>query len=208
MDDPKDGNTLSGVTLFYTEFYELLDKLDSSGRFDAVLTMHTSGTNKIAAKGAILMRIIAFVLKLNMDDPVALQFTLHMLGKSHCHKQIRPWQYSVFVTTLLNVISSRLGPHATDEVMSAWVNLFAFVMKTMLPAAIQGLVVETELSANVSTQLDERAAEEIREVEENKVWEKNSRSGGGSVHGGGSRGGMSRNASRGGMNVFLCSTWM
>jgi hemoglobin-like flavoprotein len=63
---------------------------------------------------------------------------LYMLGKSHLQKAIRPWQYSVFVQTLLNTIASRLGNDATSEVMEAWVNLFAYVMQGMLPASIKG----------------------------------------------------------------------
>ena len=52
---------------------------------------------------------------------------------------IRPWMYSAFVQTLLLTISSRLGHRATHDVMEAWVNVFAFVLKRMLPAAIRGL---------------------------------------------------------------------
>ena len=145
---------MSGMTVFYNEFYDRLEQLDSSGRFEAVLSRNTSGDNKIAAKGAILIRIIKFVLKIDTDTKDN-QMMLFMLGKSHSQKAIRPWQYSIFVQTLLYTISSRLGVDATNDVMESWVNLFAFVMKSMLPPAIRGQVVETELSINTSSEVKE-----------------------------------------------------
>ena len=166
--DQYGGQSVSGMTAFYNEFYERLEVFDSSGKFDAVLSRHSSGMNKIAAKGAILIRIVDFVLKLREDNKQNAVL-LYMLGKSHAQKAIRPWQYSVFVQTLLNTISSRLGTHATNTVMEAWVNLFAFVMQSMLPPAITGQVVETELNINTSSEFaGGRIAAEVREIEEVK----------------------------------------
>ena len=166
--DQYGGPSISGMTAFYNEFYERLEVFDSSGKFDAVLSRHSSGMNKIAAKGAILIRIVDFVLKLREDNKQNAVL-LYMLGKSHAQKAIRPWQYSVFVQTLLNTISSRLGTHATNTVMEAWVNLFAFVMQSMLPPAITGQVVETELNINTSSEFaGGRIAAEVREIEEVK----------------------------------------
>jgi hypothetical protein len=93
--------------------------------------------------------------------------TLYMLGKSHAHKAIRPWQYSVFIQTLVNTISSRLGTAASSKVMEAWVHLFAYVMKLMLPPAIQNQVVEAELYINTSSEFAQgRIADEVQEIEE------------------------------------------
>jgi hypothetical protein len=69
----------------------------------------------------------------------------------------------------LNTIASRLGTYATDNVMEAWVHLFAYVMQGMLPHAIKGQVVETELSINTSSEFaDGRIAAEVMEREEVK----------------------------------------
>lgn len=191
-DEIKDGFTLSGITLFYTEFYELLEKFDTTGRFEAVLTMHSTGMNKIAAKGQILVRIMQYVLSIDIDHPKELQYSLYMLGKSHNHKQIRPWQYSIFVQTMINTLASRLGSNATHDVMSAWVNVFAFVMKTMLPPAIKGLIVETELNSNATAEfVNEEVTQNILEVEDEKEMAKSlgSRSLNGSRYGGSKYGG-------------------
>jgi hemoglobin-like flavoprotein len=143
-----------------------LDQLDNNGKFDAVLASHSGGKNKIAAKGAILVRIIDFVLKIDINSK-ATDMALYMLGKSHYQKAIRPWQYSTFVQTLLNTIASRLGENATTNVMESWVNLFAYVMQGMLPHAIKGRVVETEAQINTSSEFAAgRVSEEIQEMEE------------------------------------------
>jgi hypothetical protein len=107
------------------------------------------------------------------------------------------------VQTLLNTISSRLGTHATNTVMEGWVNLFAFVMQSMLPPAINGQVVETELNINTSSEFaGGRTAIEVQEIEEVKEVAKKF----GSKHGGSSvgssfdltssRAGSARNSAR------------
>ncbi len=110
------GNVISGMTLFYNDFYERLEQFDQNGKFEAVLSRHSNGMNKIAAKGAILVRIIKFVLKIESDNEQT-QLMLYMLGKSHNQKQIRPWQYSIFIQTLLLTIAARLGTNASLDVM-------------------------------------------------------------------------------------------
>jgi hypothetical protein len=59
------GIKVSGITMFYSEFYDRLEQLDSNGKFESVLSRHSSGTNTVAAKGAILIRIIRFVLAID-----------------------------------------------------------------------------------------------------------------------------------------------
>ena len=79
---------------------------------------------------------------------------MYALGKAHAKREIRPYMYSIFVQCLLYTISSQLGLYASHEVMEAWVNTFSFVMKSMLPLAIVGQTIETEIAIN---------AEEIKE---------------------------------------------
>ena len=132
-----------------------------------MLGSHTTGQNKIAEKGAIIIRIVNYVLSLNENDEET-QFRLYTLGKAHAKRKIRPYMYSVFVQVMLYTISAQLGTHATHEgtnmssrlvtrntcllmshfysfattllvlVMEAWVNMFAFIMKSLLPLAIKG----------------------------------------------------------------------
>lgn len=161
-----DGCQISGMTAFYNEFYQRLQMFDTSGKFDAVLSRHSGGQNQIAAKGAIILRIVKFVVRINVDSKQN-DMLLYMLGKSHSQKAIRPWQYAIFVQTLLNTISSRLGKDATSDVMEAWVNLFAYVMRGMLPPAIKGQVVETELNINTSSEFEDgKINNEILQMEQ------------------------------------------
>lgn len=165
---------LSGVTAFYSEFYDRLDKVDANGHFEAVLSRHSGNDeqSKISAKGAILVRIIKFAISVAKNTNNA-QMTLYMLGKSHSQKSVRPWQYSVFVQTLLQTIASRLETQATNDVMEAWVNLFAFILRSMLPPAIEGQVVENEMNVNTSSEFAAgKVLEEVAEIEEVKAMKK------------------------------------
>ena len=183
---------LTYINLFLVRKHRL-ELFDSTGKFDAVLSRHSSG-NKIAAKGAILIRIIEFVLNIK-EESKEIKLVLYMLGKSHAQKAIRPWQYSVFVQALLNTMSSRLGTAATSNVMEAWVNLFAYVMRAMLPLAIKDQVVETELNINTSSQFaDGRIAAEVQEIEEVKDVKKRLKS----LEGNSTPGGSVRHSNAGG----------
>lgn len=163
-----------------------MDIFDANGKFDAALSRHTGAHNKVAAKGEILIRIVEFVLQFK-EESDENNMTLYMLGKSHSHKAIRPWQYSIFVQTLLNTISSRLGTKATSNVMESWVNLFAYVFKVMLPPAIENQVVETESYINTSSEFAAgKIAEEVQGIEEVKSMNKKLKSLGGSSNASGS----------------------
>ena len=162
------GNSTSGITGFYNDFYERLDILDTSGRFEAVLTRNVAGVSKLEAKGAILVRIVNFLISIEEDND-STQYRLYQLGKSHSYKGIRPWQYAIFVQTLLLTISSRLGTEASHEIMEAWVNMLSFVLRSMLPPAIGHQVVETEINVKVSSAFaTEKTQEELIVLEELK----------------------------------------
>jgi hypothetical protein len=48
--------------------------------------------------------------------------------------------YAIFIETLLITVATRLGSDASADVMEAWVHLFAYVLKYMIPPAIKGHV--------------------------------------------------------------------
>ena len=139
------GLVRSGITQFYDEFYSRLTIHDAMGLFETILVKHSAGKNTIAAKGAIILRIINFIFRLDFASS-NIKDILQKLGRSHNKMGIRPWMYAAFVQTLLLTIASRLGNRATHDVMEAWVNVFAFVLKTMLPAAIRGLTQNDEMT--------------------------------------------------------------
>jgi hemoglobin-like flavoprotein len=67
-----------------------------------------------------------------MEDSEETQLKLYMLGKSHASKFIKPYLYSVR-SNVAQTVAFRLGTDATNQIMEAWVNQFAFVMRSMLP---------------------------------------------------------------------------
>jgi hypothetical protein len=143
--DPNSGYKISGLTAFYNAFYEVLSVRDRGGKFDDILMRYATGMTHIAAKGAILVRIMNFTVGIDPEDPNSL-LAISSLGKSHCFKSVRPWQYSVFMTTMLEVIASKYEDY---DIVAAWTNLFAFLLLHMLPAAIKGVAYSTELDVNV-----------------------------------------------------------
>jgi len=147
------GGKVSGMTLFYNEFYDLLDKADHSGSFDPYILKSFVGQNSISAKGSFIFRLVNFILKIEKSDRET-KAKLKQLGGAHNHMRIRPWQYSLLLQILLLTIASRLGQKASTKVMYCWVNLTAFVLKEMLPSAIRGRVKTSDHFINIKSELD------------------------------------------------------
>ena len=168
--ETENGVVTTGITIFYSEFYARLDLEDSSGRFDAILSksIGRGAMNKLAAKGAILLRIIKYVVEISSDTP-EVQKSLNKLGKSHLSRGIRPYQYAVFINVLIATISSRLGEKANNNTMEAWVNLFAFVFRTMLPPALGNTVNEREISINTASNFSTTEAQKAEEEDKAKA---------------------------------------
>eukprot|EP01041_Mallomonas_annulata_P001627 gene1627-3150_t len=139
----ENGVVTAGMTMFYNTFYETLEKYDGNKDFESVLTRNCKGTNKIAAKANILIKIIKYVLKIEEASP-QIEAMLDQLGKRHDRMKIHPWQYATYIQTVLLTIAGRLETYATYSVMEAWVNLFAYVLKFMLPSAIKNMVSKSE----------------------------------------------------------------
>jgi len=150
------GIEVTGITLFYNDFYERLHTMDENKKIESVLSAHSTGTNKIAEKGAIIIRIINYALSITKNDEET-QFRLFNLGKAHAKRNIRPYMYSIFVQTMLYTIANQLGLDATHEVMEAWVNVFAFIMKSMMPLAIKDQTIDTEVCINTKTEFSSDA---------------------------------------------------
>eukprot|EP01041_Mallomonas_annulata_P013141 gene13141-27792_t len=166
------GEVTSGLVMFYNDFYERLGQVDVTGKIESVLSRNAGSGSKMAAKGEVLIRIINYVLLID-DDSKATQTLLYMLGVSHSQKRIRPWSYSVLVQTLLLSIAARLGKDANNSVMEAWVNVFAFIMKSMLPPAISTQIVPTEVHVNTSSDFaGGKIAEQVKYLEEEKIMKK------------------------------------
>jgi len=162
------GMELTGITLFYNDFYERLKLVDENKKIESILSAHSTGLNKIAEKGAIIIRIVNYVLSITTNDEQT-QLRLYNLGKAHTKRLIRPYMYSIFVQNMLYTISNQLGINATHEVMEAWVNMFSFIMKSMLPMAIKGQTLETEIGINTRSDFSSNEVQsQMREIKYEK----------------------------------------
>ena len=113
------------VTSFVLVSYTKTHIIFSTTQIEAVLGSHTTGQNKIAEKGAIIIRIVNYVLSLS-DNDEQTQFRLYTLGKAHAKRKIRPYMYSVFVQVLLYTISAQLGTHATHEGTMSFLSIHSY----------------------------------------------------------------------------------
>lgn len=157
------GIVSAGMTMFYNDFYERLGSYDAAGHFETVFEKNSHGKNKIAFKGGLIIRVVQGLLTIDEDSP-RIALYLAKLGESHAKKCIRPWQYAIFVQCILLSIASRLGSQARGDVMEAWVHLFAFALKSMMPIALKGNVLLDEMNVNYS-------AEEIKQKKKDKLQE-------------------------------------
>ena len=154
------GMDVASITVFYNEFYRRLYMFDTNGSFDTILTKYSSkGGGNIAAKGAIIIRIIKY--SLTIENNQSCKERLLNLGRSHYRMNIRPWQYAIFVEVLINTISCQLGILASPDVMSSWVHLFAFMLKYMLPTAIDGLTSATETNVAMHSLVNEEEQQQM-----------------------------------------------
>jgi hypothetical protein len=93
---------VSGVVYFYDEFYKRL--FDRSEAFNSFF----SGDMK--KKGQVLIRIMEFLTTIDMDAPELFYLKCEGLAKVHSKRTIRPWQYSVFIETVIITVSGPGSP--------------------------------------------------------------------------------------------------
>lgn len=125
---------ITGKELFHKEFHKFLTDMDYNNVFAQVFENSSMG-NSIKGTSYMSTKLIEFGLsvKNNADSKMRLM----ELGVMHKQKQIAPWQYSVYITTLIQTIAHRLEKHENlEEIMNAWVTLFAFMLQHALPTAI------------------------------------------------------------------------
>lgn len=140
------GRGSDGMIILFDEFYSRLFR--RSRAFEGVFG------DSLKARGEVMVRIIEFVITLDLDHSDHVLAQLFFLGRAHAQKKIRPWQFGTFAETLIETIMVCLGDDGSYQVGSAWTRVMAFVMVNMLPEAIRFTYVETEFSSIYSTTLN------------------------------------------------------
>lgn len=140
------GISTTGLTVFSNEFFARLDHRDSEGFFSEILTPYIEDSKSmVARRDNAVNRMMQFIANVPAEE-----CRLKELGEMHSRLGVQPWQYSVFVQVILETIAARLGDGATNNVMTAWVNVLAIVLKSMLPAAISFTEASGEFYCNQS----------------------------------------------------------
>jgi hemoglobin-like flavoprotein len=121
-------NNLSGISMFYNEFYKRLSLIDTNNKIITLIEKNCKGENKITAKGNLIIIIIKFALDKTQHTNAKFK-KIKILAKKY---NIDPYVYSIFLETLIYTISDNLEYNATHNIMKEWINLFAYILKEFL----------------------------------------------------------------------------
>lgn len=118
---------IKGSVYFYNRFFDLLftKSTDFKSKFPNIQT-----------QAHVMSNIIALCVAVKLEEIELIQKQLIDLGIKHQRIVYDPWQFSIFATTIHSTIKLCLGDLATPEVMTAWLNVLAFVLRSMMPSAI------------------------------------------------------------------------
>ncbi|CAM9302143.1 unnamed protein product, partial [Phaeothamnion confervicola] len=130
----------AGVVLFYDEFFFRLFK-----RARVFMDVFSDP----GKRGEVLMKAIGMMLRIQGTNSERENQKLFILGKAHRFKgQLRPWMFSVYMTTCLETLCFWLGSDADVDTGAAWTSVAAYVLKRMLLAYLPGMVVPNEYYQN------------------------------------------------------------
>lgn len=152
----------AGYMYFYEQFFLRLNEISS--RFDVQFPT-------IKIKGDVLCKVIKYLTSINYENQKEMKQKSINLGIYHREKDIRPWQYAVYIHVLLTTIAHCLGVNPKSEkYMLAWQNSAAFVLQYMLKTAIKrDSIIFNECVFTFSRTIfqDEELIKQIRE--DNKI---------------------------------------
>lgn len=112
----------TAAELFYTRLFSL----------DPALKPLFTGDMK--QQGRKLMSMIATAVN-GLNDLGALVPAVEALGKRHAGYGVKPEHYATVATALLWTLEQGLGDAFTDDVKSAWVEVYGVLSSTMQRAA-------------------------------------------------------------------------
>ncbi|CAM9101187.1 unnamed protein product [Chrysoparadoxa australica] len=129
-----------GIVLFYDEFFYRLFK-----RARVFLDVFPD----IAKRGEVLMKALGFLLRLSGDNSVIENTKLYYLGRSHRYKPtVRPWMFSVYMTTCLETLMYWLGTDADAQVGKCWTSICSYALIRLLRAYLKERVIHNEYYQN------------------------------------------------------------
>jgi hypothetical protein len=130
----------AGIVLFYDEFFFRLFK-----RARIFLDIF----HDPAKRGEVLMKALGLLLRTQGDGNRTETEKIFYLGRNHRFKaMLRPWMFSVYITTCLETLMFWLGGDADMDVGEAWTCLASYVLRRMLISYLPGMVVPNEYYQN------------------------------------------------------------
>jgi hemoglobin-like flavoprotein len=118
----------SCVAWFYDLFYERL--------FQVAPTTKPLFKNDMQVQGKALVKMISAALGL-LNDVASLTDALQGLARGHAAKGVVSAQYGIVGEVMLWTLKKVLGEHYTPEVEGSWLRIYCFMIKVIIPAAVE-----------------------------------------------------------------------
>lgn len=90
----------------------------------------------IRTQAHVMAQVIALALSIKYENTEEKTVEIKAIGINHRNLVPKPWHYDIFITALCETIKECLESDAETHVMLAWLNVFSFIMRIMLPEAL------------------------------------------------------------------------
>lgn len=160
---------MSGASYFYNVFFEhLFNRLDDFSRIFP----------DVRARADIFSKVMAFCISISIEELDYVKVKMNHLGKLHKNIVNHPHLFGIYATNIHSTVRFCLGDDATHEIMAAWINLLAFILRNMLPAYFEGTKFTGyhEGAINAASVINEKAKDEVKVSTEIKEFKKKMRS--------------------------------
>jgi hemoglobin-like flavoprotein len=152
---------ISGHAFFYNHFFsQLFKRLNDFSRIFP----------DIRSRADIFSKVMAFCISIRVEEIDLVRCKLDHLGKMHKSIIHHPYLFGIYASNIHSTLRFCLGEHATQDVMSAWLHLLAFILRGMLPAYFENLPFAGHYNGavNAVSAINEKAHEEVRYSDEMK----------------------------------------
>lgn len=122
--DKTQSDKISGVSHFYNVFFDQL--ILRFKDFERIFPT-------ISSRADTISKVMALCTSVRVDELDLVKARLRSLGAKHVSIVHDPWLFGIYATTVLNAIRICLQDKATQEIMTSWLHLLAFVLRNMLP---------------------------------------------------------------------------
>lgn len=127
----KNANILEPLCFMAEDFYNTM--------FERIPSSKALFNVDIGTQAKMLTAVLRAILDVLSFDSEAVSI-FEDLAHSHNKLKIHPSYYGEFAYTFICTMRKHLGRSFTEEAETAWVSLFSYVLKIMIPIAVDGIL--------------------------------------------------------------------